>query len=83
MHQEHHVRKRHERDLFEQCRSQRVDGLLDELRPVIERDDGNTGRQAGLNLGDPCLDGVDHLFGVDARSGNDDAADGFGGAFDQ
>ena len=39
VHQEHHVRQRDERDLLEQRHAQRVDGLLDEVRPVVERHD--------------------------------------------
>ena len=57
-----HVRQRDERDFLDQRAAQRVDRLLDQRRPVVERHDRDAGRQARLDLRDPRLDRVDDLL---------------------
>ena len=46
MHQEDDVRERDQDDLFDQRMPQRIDGSLDQLRPVVKRNDMHA-RQAG------------------------------------
>ena len=77
VHEENDVRQRDQHDLLDQRRPQRADGALDQLRAVVERHDRHARREAGRNLRDPRLDGVDHLLRVHAGAGDDDAADGF------
>ena len=55
----------------------RADGLLDQVRAVIERHDGDALREPRLDLRDARLDGVDDVFRVDAGAGDDDTADSF------
>ena len=83
VHQKDDVRQRHEHDFFDQRPPQRAGCLLDQQRAVIERDNLDALGQAGLNLGDPRLDRVDHRLGVDARARDDHAADGFAAALDE
>ena len=64
------------------CRSV-SDGLLDQRRPVVERNDRDACREARLDLRDARLDRVDDLLRVHAAAGDDDAADGFLRALDE
>src|SRR6266536_5581609 len=56
---------------------QRSDGFTDQSRPVVACMDLNSGRQAGGDLSDPCLNSVDYVQGVLAGAHDDDASDGF------
>ena len=51
------------------------DGLLDQLRPVVERDEPDVRRETRLDLRDAGLDRVDDLFRVHAATGDHDTAD--------
>ena len=77
------MRERDERDFLQQRAPQRVDGTLDEIRAIVERHDLHVGRQAGLNLRDARLDGVNQRLGVHACPRDHDAADGFARALHQ
>ena len=77
MHQEDDVRECDEHNLLDQGRAQRADRLLDQIRAVVEGHDPHAFRQAGLNLGDPRLHGIDHVLGVGPGPRDDDAADSF------
>ena len=66
-------------DLDERLRDV-VDGAADELGAVVDRDDRDAGRQAGLDLLDPLLDAVDDVEGVLALAHDDDAGDHLAGA---
>src|SRR4029434_5077550 len=83
VHQEDDVRERHERDFLDQRAPQRVDRLRDERRPVVERHDSDTRRQAGCNLVDARLDRLDYLLRVGAASHHHDAAHRFVVALDE
>ena len=77
VHQEDDVRQGDEGDFLDQSRPQSADGLLDQIRAVIERHDGDALREPRLDLRDARLDSVDDVFRVDASAGDDDTADSF------
>ena len=83
MHQEDDVRQRDQEDFFDQRAPQGVRDLLNQRRPVVERDDPDVRRKARLNLRDASLDRVDHLLRVHAAAGDHNAADRFSGAVDE
>ena len=76
MPQEEHVRQCDQDDFFDQRRSQGLDGMADERAAVIERNNANAFRQAGLHRLNLCFDGVDDIQRVGAVTDDDDAADG-------
>ena len=65
------MRECHQHDFFDQRRAQCADGLLDQLRPVVERHDAHAGRKPWCNLLEPGFHRVDHGFRVDTRARND------------
>ena len=77
VHQKDDVRERDQEDLFDQRVAQRVDGLLDERRTIVEGHDRHARRQPRLDLCDARLDGVDDRLRVDAGARHDDATDRF------
>ena len=83
MHQEDDVRQRHQRDFFQERRAQRIDGLADEGRAVVEGHDTDTLRKPWGNLCDARLHRVDHGLRVRAAACHNDAADRFGASLDQ
>src|SRR5260370_26004561 len=83
MHEEHNMRERDKYDLLDQRMAQRIDGRFDQLRPIVERNNANSRREAGLEFKDFLLYTVDHLLGVFARAGHHYAADRLRRAFHQ
>ena len=72
--QEDDVRQRDEGNLLDQRGSQRVDRLLDQVRAVVERHDGDASWQTGGDLRDARFDGVDHFFRVHSGPRDDNTA---------
>ena len=77
VHQEQHVREGDQRNLLEERMPERVHGLLDERRSVVERNDRHARRQSRLDLRDPRFDRIDHRLGVDPAACDHDPADRF------
>src|SRR5260370_19387430 len=63
--------------------TQRIDRRLDQLGAIVERNDANARREAGLEFENFLLHTVDHLLGVFARPRHHHAADRLRGVFDQ
>ena len=53
------------------------DGFTDQSRAVVAGMDLNSGRQAGRDLSDSCLNSIDYIQGVLAGAHHNDTADGF------
>ena len=75
VHQEHDDHQRHDQHFLGQRGRQRIDGLLDQGRAVVDRHDLHAVRQCRLHLGNPRLDPLDHAQRVLAVTHHHHAAD--------
>src|SRR5438552_7168858 len=80
MQKENDVDDRYDDRLLDQCPPQRMHRAVDEGRAVVEWDDLDARRQAGLERLDLLLHAVDHVYGADAVARHDDTPDGLFGA---
>ena len=73
---QHQEEDRHdERPAFEEVVDHRVEGLVDQVRPVVKRLDRHAGRQAGLELGHRLLDVLNDAPGILADEHHHQAGD--------
>ena len=77
MQEEHDAHQGHDHELLHELLLQRRDRPIDERGPVVHRHDLDTGGQARLKFREPCLDALNHVVGVRARTRDHDAADHF------